>query len=55
MTPATFKGIGEVFGLSGFKHQFSCNHEIAEYTVLYAIGKLVQQINIKEDGTCDPL
>ena len=49
------EGIREVFGLSGFDHQFSYNHEIAQHTVLYAIGKLVQKINIKEDGTCERL
>lgn len=49
------EGIREVFGLTGFDHQFSYNNEIAQHTVLYAIGKLVQPIDIKEDGTCDPL
>ena len=46
------EGIRDVFGLAGFDHQFSYNNEIAQHTVLYAVGKLVQQITIKEDGTC---
>ena len=41
-----------MFGLAGFDHQFSYNYEIAQHTVLYAVGKLVQQITLKEDGTC---
>ncbi len=41
-----------MFGLAGFDHQFSYNNEIAQHTVLYAVGKLVQQITLKEDGTC---
>ncbi len=45
------EGIRDVFGLDGFDHQFSYNNEIAQHTVLYAVGKLVQQITIKEDGT----
>lgn len=49
------EGVREVFGLSGFDHAFSYNNEIAQHTVLYAIGKLVQQINLKEDGTCERL
>ena len=46
------EGIRDVFGLAGFDHQFSYNNEIAQHTVLYAVGKLVQQITLKEDGTC---
>ena len=45
------EGIRDVFGLAGFDHQFRYNNEIAQHTVLYAVGKLVQQITIKEDGT----
>ena len=45
------EGIRDVFGLTGFDHAFSYHNEIAQHTVLYAVGKLVQQITIKEDGT----
>ena len=45
------EGVQDVFTLAGFDHQFSYNNEIAQHTVLYAVGKLVQQITIKEDGT----
>lgn len=47
------EGIQEVYKLDGFDHQFSYNNEIAQHTVLYAIGKMVQAIKLKEDGTCE--
>jgi hypothetical protein len=46
------EGVQDVFTLAGFDHQFSYNNEIAQHTTLYAVGKLVQQITLKEDGTC---
>lgn len=47
-------GIKDAFKLDGFDHAFSYQDEIAQHTVLYAIGKMVQEIQLKEDGTCDP-
>ena len=47
-------GVKDVFKLDGFDHAFSYQDEIAQHTVLYAIGKMVQEIQLKEDGTCDP-
>jgi len=49
------EGIKDVYTLDGFDHQFSYKNEIAQHTVLYAIGKMVQAIELKEDGTCKPI
>jgi hypothetical protein len=49
------EGIKDVYKLDGFDHQHSYDNEIARHTVLYAIGKMVQEIKLKEDGTCEPL
>lgn len=48
------EGIKDVYRLDGFDHQFSYKNEFAQQTVLYAVGKLAQQIKLKEDGTCEP-
>lgn len=48
------EGIRDVFKLDSFDHQFSYNNKIAQHTVLYAIGKMVQDIKFKGDGTCEP-
>lgn len=48
------EGIRDVFRLEGFDHQHSYLDEIAQHTVLYAIGKIAQDIKLKEDGTCEP-
>lgn len=49
------EGIRDVFKLDGFDHQFSYNNEISQHTVLYAIAKMVQALQLKEDGTCERL
>ena len=46
------EGIKDVFKLNGFDHQHGYLFEIAQHTALYAIGKMVQDIKLKEDGTC---
>lgn len=51
---AKLEGIKDVYRLDGFDHQMSYKNNIAQHTVLYAIGKLAQQIKLKEDGTCEP-
>ena len=49
------EGIKDVYPLDGFDHQFSYRDEIAVHTVLHAIGKMLQDIQLKEDGTCEPV
>ena len=47
------EGIKDVFRLDGFDHQMSYKNETAQHTVLYAIAKIVQDLNIKDEGICD--
>jgi hypothetical protein len=46
------EGIKDVFMLKGFNHQMSYANETARYTMLYAIGKIIQKLPLNEDGTC---
>ena len=42
------------FKLDGFDHAVSYKDKIDQQTVLYAVGKMMQETQLKEDGTCDP-
>ena len=48
------ESVKDVYSLDGFDHQFSYRNDIAVHTVLHAIGKMLQDIKLKEDGTCEP-
>lgn len=46
-------GIRNVFRLRGFDHQASYKDPTVQNTVLYAIGKIVQQLELQADGTME--
>jgi pimeloyl-ACP methyl ester carboxylesterase len=49
---ARLEGIRDVFKLKGFNHQTSYENEIALHTVFYALGKMMQEIKVREEAAC---
>ena len=49
---ARLDGIKDVFKLAGFDHQMSYADAIAQHTVFYAIGKMMQEIKVREEAAC---
>ena len=49
---ARLEGIRDVFKLKGFDHQMSYENPIAQHTVFYALGKMMQEIKVSEEAAC---